>query len=130
MKKLSLLLVLLLFAVLGVRSQTNVVLPYTQDFSSLSSGNTTAANGSPTAVTTMPPGIDSVYFAYEAGGAIRIGDTADIEGGFLTRPINTGRAALIKVTLKYVVLPHAVADSNRTAYLEVSYGGYNILRIE
>ena len=35
MKKLSLLLVLLLFAVLGVRSQTNVVLPYTQDFSSL-----------------------------------------------------------------------------------------------
>lgn len=125
MKKLSLLLVLLLFAVLGVRSQTNVVLPYTQDFSSLSSGNTTAANGSPTAVTTMPLGIDSVYFAYEAGGAIRIGDTANIEGGFLTRPINTGSAVLIKVTLKYVVLPEAVASSNRTAYLVVTYGGDN-----
>ena len=125
MKKLSLLLVLLLFAVLGVRSQTNVVLPYTQDFSSLSSGNTTTANGSPTAVTTMPLGIDSVYFAYEAGGAIRIGDTANIEGGFLTRPINTGAAVLIKVTLKYVVLPEAVASSNRTAYLVVTYGGDN-----
>ena len=125
MKKFNFLLVLLLFAVLSVHSQTNVVLPYMQDFSSLSSGNTTAANGSPTAVTTKPLGIDSVYFAYEAGGAIRIGDTGNVEGGFVTSPINTGAAVLIKVTLKYVVLPEAVADSNRTAYLVVTYGGDN-----
>lgn len=125
MKKFNFLLVLLLFAILSVHSQTNVVLPYMQDFSSLSSGNTTTANGSPTAVTTKPLGIDSVYFAYEAGGAIRIGDTGNVEGGFVTSPINTGAAVLIKVTLKYVVLPEAVADSNRTAYLVVTYGGDN-----
>ena len=96
MKRLTFLLFLVLCAVIGLQAQ-NLTLPYIQDFSALSAGNMLSETGSPTAmVSGTLPGITSAHRAYQAGGAIRLGDVAEM-GSFTTDPINAVGVRFVEV---------------------------------
>ena len=118
MKRLTFLLFLVLCAVLGLRAQ-DLTLPYIQDFSAFATGNMLSETGSPTSVVAGTlPGIASVNRAYQAGGAIRLGDAADI-GSFTTQPINAGGARFVEVQFDAAAWIAAIPSP---AQLIVTYG--------
>lgn len=121
MKKLGLLFVAFVCAMFSMQAQ-NVTLPYVQDFSSLTSGSMASATSSPTPVTAMPAGIQSVVNAYEANGVIRIGDTG-VVGSITTNPIDAGGAAKIRVRLKYALLPETNGGANANGVLMIVFNG-------
>lgn len=127
MKKLSFLFIVVMCAILGMQAQ-NVTLPYVQDFSSLTSGGMVSATSSPTPVTVMPSGIQSVINAYEADGVIRIGDSNAV-GSITTLPIDVGGAAKIRIRFKYAPLPGTNSGTNENGALLIVFNGDSLYTI-
>lgn len=118
MKRLTFLLFLVLCAVIGLQAQ-NLTLPYIQDFSALSAGNMLSETGSPTAmVSGTLPGITSAHRAYQAGGAIRLGDVAEM-GSFTTDPINAVGVRFVEVQFDAAAW---IATTPSPAKLTLTYG--------
>ena len=118
MKRLTLLMCFVLCAVFGLRAQ-NVTLPYVQDFAALTSGDMLSATGSSTAASASAlQGIASVSRAYQAGGAVRLGDGGN-DGGFTTQPVVAGTARFLKVSFDAVTW---IAATPSPARLVVTYG--------
>ena len=118
MKRLTFLLFLVLCTALGLQAQ-DLTLPYVQDFSALATGDMLSETGSPTAVAAGTlPGIASVNSAYQAGGAIRLGDGGNV-GGFTTQPIDAGAAPFVKVSFNAAAW---IAATPAPAKLTLTYG--------
>ena len=118
MRKITLLMCFVLCTVFGLRAQ-NVTLPYVQDFAALTSGDMLSATGSSTAASTSAlQGIASVSRAYQAGGAVRLGDGGN-DGGFTTQPVVAGTARFLKVSFDAAVWTAATPSPAR---IVVTYG--------
>ena len=118
MKRLTFLLFLVLCTALGLQAQ-DLTLPYIQDFSALATGDMLSETGSPTAVAAGTlSGIASVNSAYQAGGAIRLGDGGNV-GGFTTQPIDAGAAPFVKVSFNAAAW---IAATPAPAKLTLTYG--------
>ena len=118
MKRLTFLLFLVLCTALGLQAQ-DLTLPYIQDFSALSAGNMLSETGSPTAMASGTlPGITSAHRAYQAGGAIRLGDVAEM-GSFTTDPINAVGVRFVEVQFDAAAW---IATTPSPAKLTLTYG--------
>ena len=108
----------MLCTVFGLRPQ-NVTLHYVQDFAALTSGDMLSATGSSTAASASAlQGIASVSRAYQAGGAVRLGDVGN-DGGFTTQPVVAGTARFLKVSFDAAVW---TAATPLPARIVVTYG--------
>jgi hypothetical protein len=118
MKKITFLWLFLVTFILGVNAQ--ITLPYSQDFSALTSGDMLSSTTQGTAInlgTTSLTGIASVAAAYPAGGVVKFG-TGSIVGG-LTTELITATTDSIRVTFKAVGWG---AASPKPVQLTVTYG--------
>lgn len=122
MKRFTILLFLVLCTVFSLQAQ-NVTLPYTQDFAALSQGDMNSDTGSPTPVSAGAlQGIASLTGAYQAGGAIRLGDVGNV-GGFTTQPVVTSGAGYVKVSFKAAAW---IAATPSPAQVVVGYGSQTV----
>ena len=122
MKRFTILLFLVLCTVFSLQAQ-NVTLPYTQDFAALSQGDMNSDTGSPTPVSAgVLQGIASLTGAYQAGGAIRLGDVGNV-GGFTTQPVVTSGAGYVKVSFKAAAW---IAATPSPAQVVVGYGSQTV----
>ena len=122
MKRFTILLFLVLCTVFSLQAQ-NVTLPYTQDFAALSQGDMNSDTGSPTPVSAGDlQGIASLTRAYQAGGAIRLGEVGNV-GGFTTQPITTSGAGFLKVSFKAAAW---IAAMPAPAQVVVRYGSQTV----
>lgn len=122
MKRFTILLFLVLCTVFSLQAQ-NVTLPYTQDFAALSQGDMNSDTGSPTPVSAGAlQGIASLTGAYQAGGAIRLGDVGNV-GGFTTQPVVTSGVGYVKVSFKAAAW---IAATPSPAQVVVGYGSQTV----
>ena len=122
MKRFTILLFLVLCTVFSLQAQ-NVTLPYTQDFAALSQGDMNSDTGSPTPVSAGAlQGIASLTGAYQAGGAIRLGEVGNV-GGFTTQPVVTSGAGYVKVSFKAAAW---IAATPSPAQVVVGYGSQTV----
>lgn len=100
MKKFTVISILVLCSILGINAQS-IILPYYQDFASLSSGNMNDENGSPDAVAIadLSSFLTTVTNGYKAGGVLRLGTDVAV-GSISTQPIDAGVNARIKVAFR------------------------------
>lgn len=100
MKKFTVISILVLCSILGINAQS-IILPYYQDFASLSSGNMNDENGSSDAVAVadLSSFLTTVTNGYKAGGVLRLGTDAAV-GSITTQPVDAGVNARIKVAFR------------------------------